>query len=118
MSNGNLFAELKRRNVYKVAITYSVIAWFLIEIATIILPSMEAPAGVLKGVIVFFAAGLVLAVFISWSFEATPEGLKRTENVPPNASLPTWSRRKYAIFVITVAALAGVLQAYQFFRLR
>jgi len=118
MSTENFFAELKRRNVYKVAITYFVIAWLLVEIAAMALPALEAPAGVLTGVIVLFAIGFVLAVFISWSFEATPEGLKRTENVPPNAPLPTWSRRKYASFVIAVAALAGALQAYQFCRRR
>ncbi len=115
MSNGNFFAELSRRNVYKVAITYGVIAWLLYEILSLLLPP-DATSSVLNIFLILATLGFVLALYISWSFEATPEGLKRTKNVPANASLPTWSRRKYATFVVTVAALAGALRAYQFFR--
>jgi serine/threonine-protein kinase len=53
---------------------------------------------------------------ISWAFEATPEGLKRTENVPPDAVLPTWSPRKFATFIVAVAVIAAGLLAYQFLR--
>jgi TolB-like protein/cytochrome c-type biogenesis protein CcmH/NrfG len=112
------FAELKRRNVYKVAITYAVIAWLLIQGASILLPTFEAPTWVMKTFVVFLAFGFALAVFVSWAFEATPEGLKRTENVPPEvaAKLPTWSPRKYATFVIGTAIIATGLFAYQLVR--
>jgi TolB-like protein len=114
----NFFAELKRRNVYKVAITYAVVAWLLIQAASIMLPTFEAPAWVMKAFVVFLALGFVISVMISWAFEATPEGLKRTEDVPADvaAKLPTWSRRKFATFVIVVALLAAGLLAYQFLR--
>ena len=118
MNSRNFFAELKRRNVYKVAITYAVIAWLLIQAASILLPTFDAPTWVMKTFVVFLAFGFALAVFVSWAFEATPEGLKRTENVPPEvaAKLPTWSPRKYATFVIGTAIIATALFAYQFVR--
>src|SRR5438132_2539147 len=114
MKIDNFFAELKRRNVYKVAITYAVVAWLLIQAASILLPTFEAPTWVMKALVVFLALGFVISVMISWAFEATPEGLKRTENVPPDvaAALPTWSRRKFASFVIVVALLAAGLLAF------
>jgi hypothetical protein len=113
MTEGSFFAELRRRNVYKVAITYVVVAWLLFEIAAITLTNLAAPASLLTTFIVLLGAGLLLSLIISWRFEATPDGLKRTENVPPDAVLPTWSRRKYAGFIITVALLAAALSAYQ-----
>src|SRR5256885_11069822 len=118
MNPHNFFAELKRRNVYKVAITYAVVAWLLIQAASILLPTFEAPAWVMKALVVFLALGFGLVVFISWAFEATPEGLKRTEDVPPDvaAKLPTWSPRKFATFVSAVAVIAAGLLAYQFLR--
>ena len=112
----NFFGELKRRNVYKVAITYAVVAWLLIQAASILLPTFEAPTWVMKAFVVFLALGFVIAVMISWAFEATPEGLKRTENVPTDAVLPTWNPRKFATFIFVVAVTAAGLLAYQFLR--
>jgi serine/threonine-protein kinase len=112
----SFFSELKRRNVYKVAITYAVVAWLLIQAASILLPTFEAPTWVMKAFVVFLALGFVISVMISWAFEATPEGLKRTEDVPPDAVLPTWSPRKFATFIVAVAVIAAGLLAYQFLR--
>jgi TolB-like protein len=118
MKIDNFFAELKRRNVYKVAITYAVVSWLLIQAASILLPTFEAPAWVMKAFVVFLAFGFVISVMVSWAFEATPEGLKRTEDLPPDvvAKLPTWSPRKFATFVVVVAVIAAGLLAYQFLR--
>jgi TolB-like protein/Flp pilus assembly protein TadD len=112
----SFFAELKRRNVYKVAITYAVVAWLLIQAASILLPTFEAPSWVMKVFVVFLAFGFVISVIISWAFEATPEGLRRTEDVSPETPLPTWSARKFATFVVAVAVIAAGLLAYQFLR--
>jgi serine/threonine-protein kinase len=114
----SVFAELKRRNVYKVAITYAVVAWLLIQAASILLPTFEAPTWVMKALVVFLALGFIISVMISWAFEATPEGLKRTEDVPPDvaAALPTWSRRKFATFIVAVAVIAAGLLAFNLFR--
>jgi len=114
----HFFEELKRRNVYKVAITYAVVAWLLVQAASILLPTFEAPVWVMKALVVFLSLGFLMAVMISWAFEATPEGLKRTEDVPPDvaAKLPSWSPRKFATFIAAVAILAAALLVYQFLR--
>jgi TolB-like protein/Flp pilus assembly protein TadD len=116
MNPHNFFAELKRRNVYKVAITYAVVAWLLIQAASILLPTFEAPAWVMKAFVVLLAFGFVMSVMISWAFEATPEGLKRTKDVSPEMSLPSWSTRKFAAFIISLALIAAGLLAFQFLR--
>jgi serine/threonine-protein kinase len=120
MNDRNFFSELKRRNVYKVAITYAVVAWLLIQAASILLPTFDAPSWVMKAFVVLLALGFGLIVFISWAFEATPQGLKRTEDISAEEikTLPTWSRRKYATFVVTVAVIAAGLLAYQSMRSR
>src|SRR5436190_4356287 len=114
----NFFAELKRRNVYKVAITYAVVAWLLVQAASILLPTFEAPSWVMKAFVIFLALGFVISVMISWAFEATPEGLKRTEDVPADvaAKLPTWGPRKFAAFIVAVAVIAAGLLAFNLFR--
>jgi TolB-like protein len=116
MNPHNFFAELKRRNVYKVAITYAVVAWLVIQAASILLPTFEAPNWVMKAFVVLLAFGFVMSVMISWAFEATPEGLKRTKDVSPEMSLPSWSARKFAAFIISLALIAAGLFAFQFLR--
>src|SRR6266550_4342695 len=116
MNTRSFLAELKRRNVYKVAITYAVVAWLLVQAASILLPTFEAPTWVMKALVVFLALGFIISVMISWAFEATPEGLKRTENVPPDTVLPTWSPRKFATFIVAVAVIAAGLLAFNLFR--
>lgn len=112
MNPKNFLVELKRRNVFKVAAAYAVIAWLLIEAASLWLSTVGAPAGVIKGMVGLVALGLALTLYISWAFEATPEGMKRTEKVAPNAVLPSWSPRKFALFIITVALLAVSLHLF------
>jgi TolB-like protein/Flp pilus assembly protein TadD len=116
VKSGNFFAELKRRNVYKVAITYAVVAWLLIQAASILLPTFEAPAWVMKALVVLLAFGFIFAVFISWAFEMTPEGMKRTENVSPTEVIPQWSKRKFAAMMIGVAVIAAGLLMFQLLR--
>ena len=114
----NFFSELKRRNVYKVAVACGVIAWLLFQAASILLPTFEAPSWVMKAFTVFLALGFILAVFISWAFEMTPQGMKRTSEVSPDEvrSLPYWSKRKFALFIFAVATIAVGLLALQFLR--
>jgi len=116
MSERNFFAELKRRNVFKVALVYVVVAWLLIELAWILLPTLDAPEWMLPAFVMLVVVGFVITVIISWSFEMTPEGLKRTADVTPGEVLPYWSRRKFATFVIGVAVIAVCLLAYQLLR--
>src|SRR5256712_12712806 len=81
VSERNFFAELKRRNVYKVAVAYAVVGWVIAQIATQIFPFLEIPNWVVRLVIVLIAIGFPIALVIAWAFEATPEGIKRTEDV-------------------------------------
>jgi ketosteroid isomerase-like protein len=112
----SLFSELRRRNVFRVALTYAVVAWLLIEIAAVFVPMLDAPDWIITAFVVLLALGFALAMFISWSFEMTPEGLKRTEDLSPDQVIPYWSRRKFARFIIGVAVTAFALSAYQLLR--
>jgi ketosteroid isomerase-like protein len=108
----SLFSELRRRNVFRVALTYAVIAWLLIEIASVLLPLVDAPESIITAFVVLLALGFLVAVFISWAFEMTPEGLKRTQDLTPDDVIPYWSRRKFATFIFGVAGVAFCLSAY------
>jgi len=110
MKAKNFFAELKRRNVHKVALAYGLIAWLLIQVALI--PVLEAPSWTIKTFAVLLLVGSVVVVFLSWAFEATPEGMKRTADLSPNEVLPTWSRKKFAVFILTIALLAAGLLVF------
>src|SRR5438067_9050111 len=79
MNLRNFFAELKRRNVYKVAVAYGVVAWLLMQIASQIFPFFEIPNWVVRLVVLLLIIGFPVALIIAWAFEVTPEGVKRTE---------------------------------------
>src|ERR1700751_4097871 len=102
----NFFSELKRRNVYKVAVAYAVVGWLLVQIATQVFPFLEIPNWVVRLVIALVAIGFPIALVIAWAFEATPEGIKRTQDVDlAGSSLPkkhTW------IYVAIVGALLSI----------
>lgn len=112
----DFLAELKRRNVYKVAVAYAVIAWLLIQAGSILFPTFEAPSWVMKVLVTLIAAGFVIALIIAWAFEMTPQGMKRTEAVLPNERLPYWSRRKFAAVMVSIALAAGALYLFQLYR--
>ena len=79
MNRGNFFSELKRRNVYKVAVAYAVVAWLLMQVASQIFPFFEIPNWVVRLVVILLIIGFPIALIIAWAFETTPEGIKRTE---------------------------------------
>jgi TolB-like protein/Flp pilus assembly protein TadD len=112
----SFFAELKRRNVYKVAIAYAVVAWLLVQAASILFPTFEAPAWVMKVFVVVILLGFPVALIIAWAFEMTPEGMKRTENVSPDEVIPQWSRRKFAALIISLALVAAGLLLFKTIR--
>ncbi|HEY0725619.1 MAG TPA: hypothetical protein VGD41_16790, partial [Pyrinomonadaceae bacterium] len=114
MSLSNFFAELKRRHVYRVAVTYAVVAWLLIQVGSILFTAFESPAWVMQAFIIVIATGFLVAVVIAWTFEMTPQGIKRAENVSPNESMPAWSRARFITLVVIVALVAGSLFLLQF----
>ena len=106
----SLFAELKRRNVFKVATAYVVVGWLLTEIATTLLPTFGAPDWVAKVVIFVFALGFIPVLVFSWAFELTPEGIKREKDVDRGESITSETGRKlnYVTIAAVVAAVAFV----------
>src|SRR5215475_13756262 len=102
MNAGNFFAELKRRNVYKVAIAYAVVAWLLIQIASQVFPFFEIPNWTVRFIVLAIIVGFPIALIIAWAFELTPEGLKRTEVADREPAKS--SRIKAWIYVVIVAA--------------
>ena len=111
MKSPNFFAELKRRNVYKVAVAYAVVAWLAIQIATQVFPFLEIPNWVVRLVIAVTAIGFPIALVIAWAFEATAEGIKRTEVA--DAMPSTTRQRKHGWIYIVMAG--GAVSAALFF---
>ena len=89
----DFFAELRRRNVYKVAAAYLVVAWLLIQGASIVFPAFEVPAWAMKMLITAAALGFVITVILAWAFELTPEGFLRAEDIAPNEVLALFEQK-------------------------
>src|SRR5437667_5107856 len=105
MNARNFLAELKRRNVYKVAVAYAVVGWLVIQISSTVLPTFHAPEWVVQTLVVLVALGFPIALVVAWAFEMTPEGLKRTEDV----DLPTKSMKSHAwVYVVAVGAVLSI----------
>jgi TolB-like protein/tetratricopeptide (TPR) repeat protein len=105
----NFFAELKRRNVYKVAVAYAVVAWLLVQIATQVFPFLEIPYWAIRLVIMLVAIGFPIALILAWAFELTPQGIKRTEEIEQPAQRP--GNRAWIYIVV----IGGVISIGLFF---
>ena len=112
----NFFAELKRRNVYKVAVAYAVVAWLLLQAASIFLPAFDAPSWVMKIFIIVIIFGFPVALIFSWAFEITPEGIKLESEIEPNKSIKRRTGRKIVAMTIALAVVAAGLFVYQLVR--
>ena len=98
------FDELKRRNVYKVAVAYAVVAWLLIQIATQVFPFFEIPNWAVRLVVLLLIIGFPVALILAWAFELTPEGIKRTDEIEPAQR----SRNRAWIYVVIIAGALSV----------
>ncbi len=107
----NFFSELKRRNVYKVAVAYAVVGWLLVQVATQVFPFFEIPNWAVRLIVLAIVIGFPIALVIAWAFELTPEGLKRTEDV----DLATSARQPRKRAWIFVVIIAGVMSLGLFF---
>jgi len=105
----SLFSELGRRNVFRVAIAYSVVAWLVVQVAELALDSFGAPEWVMKTILLLMALGLPFAIIFAWAFELTPEGLKREKDVDRTNSITGQTGRKLNYTIIAVLAVALVL---------
>jgi TolB-like protein/Tfp pilus assembly protein PilF len=109
----SFFAELKRRNVYKVAIAYGVVAWLLMQVASQIFPFFEIPSWAVRLVVLALIIGFPVAVILAWAFELTPEGIKREEDVDLGSSITGKTGRKLDFFIIAVLVLVIGLLLFQ-----
>lgn len=111
MTPGLFFSELRRRNVYKVALGYSAVGWLVAQAAITLFPLLgvaEELAILLEVVVVLV---FPLALLVAWFFEMTPQGMKRTELIAPDEKLPQWSRKKFMALVVGSMLLAAALLA-------
>src|SRR5690242_13976377 len=118
MKIDNFFAELKRRNVYKVAVAYAVVSWLLIQAASILFPTFDAPPWAMKTLVVLIALGFPAALIFSWAFEITPEGIVRETEVESDKSITHHTGRKIVAITIVLAVIATGLLVFQFIRAR
>ncbi len=103
----SLISELKRRNVFRVATAYIIVAWLLTEILATVLPMFDVPEWVVKAVVIILATGFVPVMVFSWAFEMTPEGLRREQDVDRDTSITSHTGKKLD-YVTIAAVIAGV----------
>ena len=118
MDPATFLTELKRRKVYRVAAAYAIVAWLLIQAASILFPTFEAPSWVMKVFVTAVILGFPVALILAWAFELTPEGIRRAEEVAPRESKTPKAGRKWTAIVVAAAVLAAALLAFQFARTR
>lgn len=109
----NFFGELRRRNIYRVAAAYAVVAWLLIQVATSTFPYLEIPQWAVRLVIVLLLLGFPVAMILAWAYELTPEGIKRTEEVVPAKSIRRTTGQKLNVLIIAILVCAVAFLVYQ-----
>jgi len=103
-----LFEELKRRNVFRVAIAYLAVAWLIIQVADVVFDNIEAPAWMMLSLMFFLAIGFPISVLFAWAYEMTPEGLKREKDVDRSTSITHETGQKLNRTIIAVLFVAVV----------
>ena len=103
----SLFSELKRRNVFRVGIAYIVIAWLIVQVLDVMLPTFGAPDWVQKVLILIVALGLPISLLFAWAYEMTPQGVMKTEDVNRSDSITssTGQRLNYVVIAVLIMAL-------------
>ena len=111
----SFFNELKRRNVFRVAIAYVIVAWLTMQIVDVVLNNITAPDWVFQVLMLFLAIGLPFALIFAWAFELTPEGLKKEKDVDRSQSVTQKTGRRLDFLIIGVLVVGiGMLLADKF----
>jgi len=105
----NILTELKRRNVYRAAVAYGVVAWFLTQLTTQVFPFFEIPNSAVRFVVIALAVGFPIAMLLSWIYELTPEGVVRTEDLDPVEARSVQRRSGRLLDFIIIGALLLVI---------
>src|SRR5881392_1698038 len=114
----SFFSELKRRNVYKVAVAYAVVSWLLVQITTQVFPFFDIPSWAVRLVVLLLVLGFPVALILSWAFEITPEGIKRGPEVEHVRPIARRTGRKIVGLTAVAAAIAAGLVLFQLVRTR
>jgi TolB-like protein len=104
----SLWGELKRRNVVKVAIAYAIVSWLLVQVAGLVFPTLLLPDWLLRAFVVFLILVFPVALLLAWAYEVTPEGIKRTIDVPPTESITRVTGQRLNYVVTGLLAIAVV----------
>ena len=107
MNPSNFLAELKRRNVYKVAVAYIVAGWALSQGIAQVLPVFDVPNWTIRLIVLLIIIGLPVALVLAWAFEITPEGIKRTE-VADRMPAAARSKKHTWIYIVVVGAIVSI----------
>jgi len=118
MDPATFLTELKRRKVYRVAVAYAIVAWLLIQAASILFPTFEAPLWVMKVFVSAVILGFPVALILAWAFELTPEGIRRSEEISPREPETPKTGSRWTAIIVAAAVLAAALLAFQFARTR
>ena len=102
----SFFAELKRRNVFRVGIAYLIVAWLVMQIADVVINNIGAPVWVFQVILLLLGIGFPLAVIFAWAFEMTPDGLKKEKDVDRTQSIAPTTGRKLDITIFAIMAIA------------
>ena len=116
MKPKGFFGELKRRNVYKVAVAYAVVGWLVMQVASTVVPALHLPEAITTAVVVLTLLGFPIALVLAWAFELTPEGIKRAQDVAPGDQIPQRSTRKFTALIVSIAILAAGFAVSQLVR--
>ena len=110
----SFFGELRRRNVVKVAVAYAIAGWLLIEIAATVFPIVQLPDWTVTFLTMLILFGFPVALILSWAYELTPDGMKRSHEVEATESVTQVTGRKidFAIIGALVLALGFVIYNY------
>src|SRR5437667_12013071 len=109
MDPKKFFGELERRNVYRAAVAYGVVAWFLTQVTTQVFPFFEIPNSAVRFVVIALAVGFPIAMLLSWLYELTPEGIVRTEDLDPVEATSVQRRSGRLLDFIIIGALRLVI---------
>ena len=106
MMSDSFFAELKRRNVFRVSIAYIIMAWLLLQVVDIVASIINAPDWVSQSILLFLGIGFPIAIFLAWAFELTPDGIKREKDVDRTQSITSKTGRRLDYMIIGVLVVA------------
>ena len=109
----SLFAEIKRRNVFRVAIAYVIIAWLIMQVGDTLAPALHLPESINTALAFFLILGFPLAIFLAWAYELTPEGIKKEKDIDRTQSTTHVTGRKLDFIIIGVMAVALGYLAYE-----